>query len=620
MDLAPKLSRREFGILAGAAAGASILPCAAWASSARHGLSAFGDLKYGADFSHFDYANPDAPKGGTWSTGYGNVTFDSFNPFILKGNSAIGMTLIWDTLMTGAADEADAVYGLIAESAEIPQDRGWVAFNLRPEARFHDGSKITSDDVVFSFNTLKEKGHPTYRVIYAPVVGVRAEGPERVVFEFDPAAPKRDLPMMMSGLNVMSKAYYTANDFTESSLTPPLGNAAYKVGRFEPGQWMEFARVEDYWAADLAVNRGRNNFDVLRFEYYRDRTAQFEGFKGGAFFFNEEFWSKLWATAYTPENIPALGRGEIVTETIPDERPAGSQGYWFNLRKPKFQDGRVRQAIAMGFDFEWSNDTLFYGLYNRTDSFFEGGPMQAAGAPTPGELAILEKFADQLPDGALSGEAYVPPVTDGSGRNRRALRRAGKLLDEAGWSVVDGKRQKDGQVLEVEFLHGSEGFDRISNPFIKNLERLGIVATTRTIDAAQYKKRTDDFDYDIVVDRKGMSLTPGVELRDYFHSSSANSLGSQNTAGIEDPVVDAILDIIERAESRETLTDAVKALDRVLRAQHIWIPQWNKGSHTIAYWDMYARPDVKPRYARGVIDLWWVDADKEAKLKAAGRI
>lgn len=615
-----KITRRDFGILAGGLTGAALLPGTGWAAGTSHGLSAFGDLKYGTDFAHFDYANPDAPKGGVWSTGYGNTTFDSLNPFILKGNSAIGMTLIWDSLMTGSGDEADSVYGLIAESAEVPEDRNWVAFNLRPEAKFHDGSPITSEDVVWTFNTLKEKGHPTYRVLYAPIIGVRAEGPQRVVFEFDATAPKRDLPMMVSGMSVLSKAYYTANDFTESSLDLPLGNAAYKVGRFEPGQWMEFARVDDYWAKDLPVNKGRHNFDILRFEYYRDRTAQFEGFKGGAFFFNEEFWSKLWATAYTPENIPPLKSGEIIKETIPDDRPAGSQGYWFNLRREKFQDPRVREAIAIGFDFEWSNDRLFYGLYNRTDSFFEGGPMQAADVPTPGELAILEKFADKLPADILSAKAYVPPVTDGSGRNRRATRAAGKLLDAAGWKVVDGKRMKDGEVLSIEFLHGSEGFARITTPFIKNLERLGIQAGVRTIDAAQYKKRMDDFDFDITVDRKGMSLTPGVELRDYFHSGSANSAGSENLAGMQDPVVDAILDIIERAESRETLTDAVKALDRVLRAKHVWIPQWNKGSHTIAYWDMYDRPAVKPKYARGVIDLWWVDAEKEAKLKAAGRI
>ncbi|MEM7188850.1 MAG: extracellular solute-binding protein, partial [Pseudomonadota bacterium] len=439
-------------------------------------------------------------------------------------------------------------------------------------------------------------------------------------YDFDPNAPVRDLPMMAASMSVLPKHWYADRDFAESSLDVPLGNGAFKIGKFEPGSYVTYDRVADHWAKDLPVNVGRNNFDHVRIDYFRDRTAQFEGFKGGAFTFNEEFWSKLWATGYAPEEFPAIARGEVVTDVLPDETPAGTQGYWFNLRKARFQDPRVRQAIAICFDFEWSNQRLFYNLYNRTDSFFEGGPMQAEGAPSPGELAILEKFADRLPAGLLEQPAYVPPVTDGSGRNRRALRRAGKLLDDAGWNIVDGKRQKDGEVLEIEFLHGSQGFDRISSPYVKNLEKLGIVGSVRTVDPAQYKKRTDDFDFDITVDRKAMSLTPGVELRDHYHSASANSPGSSNLAGLDDPVVDALIDLIERAEDRETLTSTVKALDRVLRAMHIWVPQWNKGSHTIAYWDIYDRPDLKPRYARGVIDWWWVDAEKEAKLKAAGRI
>ncbi len=617
-----KLTRRDFGIVSGAGAATVLMPGAGWAATTTsHGLSAFGDLKYPADFAHFDYVNPTAPKGGTWSTGYGNVTYDSFNPFILKGNSAIGVNgLIFDSLMTGSGDEADAMYGLIAESVELPEDRSWVAFNLRPEARFHDESPITSDDVVFTFNTLIEKGHPSYRVLLKPVTSVKAEGPGRVVYTFDANAAKRDLPMLVAGLSVLSKAYYDTVDFAESSLTPPLGNSAYKIGKFEPGARVVFDRVEDYWAADLPVNRGRHNFDQVRFEYFRDRSAAFEGLKGGTFLFNEEFWSKFWATAYTPENFPAIARGEVVKDVIPDERPAGSQGFWFNMRREKFADIRVREAIGLAFDFEWSNERLFYNLYTRTDSFFEGGPMQAEGAPSPGELAILEKFADKLQPELLSEPAFVPPTTDGSGRNRRNLRKAARLLDAAGYNVVDGVRQKDGEKLEFEFLIGSQGFARIAEPMAQSLETIGINASLREVDPAQYKKRTDDFDFDIVVSRKSMSLTPGVELRNYFHSSSANSKGSQNTAGIEDPVVDELLDLIERASSREELTSAVKALDRVLRAQHYWIPQWSKGSHTLAYWDIFDRPETKPKYQRGVIDTWWVDEEKAAKLKAAGRL
>lgn len=586
-----------------------------------HGVSAFGDLKYSEGFEHFDYVNPDAPKGGVWSTGYGNTTFDSFNPFILKGNPAIGVSaLLYDSLMTSAADEPDSMYGLIAETAEWPEDRSWVAFNIRPEAVFHDGTPITAEDVVFSFETLRDRGHPSYRMLLSPVERAVAESERRVRFDFAEGAAKRDLPMLVAGLPVLSKKYYTENDFTESTLKKPVGSGPYRIGRVAPGQSVTFERVPDYWAADLPVNVGRNNFDEIRFEYFRDRSAAFEAFKAGAYLFNEEFTSQFWATAYTPEAFPAVKTGDVKLETLPDNRPAGTQGFWFNLRRDKFQDPRVREAIGLAFDFEWSNERLFYDLYERTDSFFEGGPMQAEGPPTPGEMAILEKFADQLPPEVLSEAAYVPPTTDATGRNRNNLRRAAQLLDEAGWEVQGGVRMKDGKPLDVEILIGSQGFERIAAPFAKNLEKIGVRATLREVDPAQYRKRFEDFDYDVTTDRKAMSLTPGIELRDYFGSGSANSPGSDNTAGVQDPVVDALIDIIERADSRETLTDAVKALDRVLRAKHIWVPQWNKGSHTIAYWDVFDRPETKPAYAPGYPDTWWADAEKLAAMKAAGKI
>lgn len=618
-----QLSRRDFGKGALGAVAITALPAFARAETVTsHGVSAFGDLKYPAEFENFEYVNVDAPKGGTWSTGYGGVTYDSFNGFILKGTpEPFTPSLIYDSLMTGSADEADSYYPLIAESVELPADRSWVAFNINPAARFHDGTPITSADVEWTFNTLITRGAPQYRVLLQPVTNVSTDGPQRVRFDFDPNASKRDLPMLVASLSVLPKAYYENVSFDDATLDPPLGNGAYKIGAFEAGQWVSFERVKDYWAADLPVNRGRFNFDELKFNYFLDRTAAFEGFKGGAFLFNEEFWSKLWATAYTPETFPAIARGDVVKDVIPDNRPAGSQGFWYNLRREKFQDLAVRKALSLGFDFEWSNQRLFYDLYTRTDSFFEGGPMQASGTPTPGELAILERFADKLPPEILTEPAYVPPQTDGSGRVRRQLRRAGKILDEAGWKVVDGVRQKDGKSLEVEFLMVSNsGFARIVSPYIKNLERLGVKGQIKEVDPSQYRKRLDEFDFDITTSRKSMSLTPGVELRDYFGSAGAEAKGSRNTAGIADPVVDAMIDLIERAENREALTDAVKALDRVLRAKHIWVPQWSKASHHLAYWDIFARPELKPEYDRGVIDLWWVDAEKEAKLKAAGRI
>jgi microcin C transport system substrate-binding protein len=385
------------------------------------------------------------------------------------------------------------------------------------------------------------------------------------------------------------------------------------VEKAEPNRTIVYRRRDDYWGWHLAVNRGRWNFERIRFEYFRDRSALFEAFKAGTFSFNEEFWSKLWATGY---DFPALERGDVVREVIPDNRPSGSQGYWFNIRRAQFSDPRVRKAIALGFDFEWSNSRLFYELYNRTVSFFEGGPMQAEGKPTPGELALLEPLADQLPPGVIDDPVYVPAVSDGSGRNRQALRESSRLLDEAGWPVRDGLRRNDkGETLSVVFLEDSPAFERITVPYIKNLRKIGVDASHRKVDAAQYKQLVETFEFDIVVSRKSMSLTPGVELRNYFHSASANSNGSQNYAGVASPVIDALIDSIERATNRTQLTDAVKALDRVLRAMHIWVPQWHKGSHTLAFWDIYARPEIKPQYARGIIDLWWIDPEKHARLK-----
>ncbi|MBY8974207.1 ABC transporter substrate-binding protein [Rhodobacteraceae bacterium NNCM2] len=609
------ITRRDLGKLALGAGTFAALPGLARAENiVAHGVSAFGDLKYGPDFKMFDYVVADAPVGGTFSTGVGG-TFDSLNAFAFKGNAAALTALTFDTLMTSSDDEMDSAYGLLAKTIEYPEDRSWTAFELREEARFSDGTPVTAEDVAWTFNTLMEEGHPEYRVIYAPVTGVTVEGPLRVRFSFDPAAPKRDLPMLVAGLPVLSKAWWEGRDFAAGTLDQPVGSGPYIYDEVIAGKTISFRRRDDYWGWHLPVNRGRWHFGHIKLEYFRDRAASFEAFKAGTFNFNEEFWSKQWATGYTPENFPAVARGDVVLDTIPDNRPAGTQGYWFNMRREKFQDIRVREAIAMCFDFEWSNKTLFHGLYTRTDSFFEGGPMQAEGMPTPGELKILTSLADILPPHVLDEPAYVPPVTNGSGNNRKQLKQAAKLLDEAGWSL-QGKvrRNAAGEALTVEALLVGVGFERITNPYFKNLKRIGIEGTARTVDDSQYKRRMEEYDFDITVDRKGMSLTPGVELRGYFHSSSADPKGQENLAGVKNPAVDKLIDIIERAKDREELTSAVKALDRVLRALHIWIPQWNKGSHTMAFWDIFDRPPVKPEYARGVIDLWWVDPEKAARL------
>ncbi len=614
-------TRRDVGRLAAGAGAIAALPSVlapglalGAGTTVSHGVSAFGDLKYPAGFARFDYVNPDAPVGGVFSTGFGGGTFDSLNTHILKGNPAIGMGLTFDSLMTGADDEADSIYGLVARSIEYPADRLWAAFELRQEARFSDGSPVTAEDLVFTFEILRDKGHPSFRLQLAAVTGVTAEGPLRVRYDFHPEAPRRDLPMTVAGLPILSKAYYQTRDFTESTLEAPLASGPYMVEKAVPNRTITYRRREDYWGWHLPVNRGRWNYGRIRFEYFRDRSASFEAFKAGAYTFNEEFWSKLWATGY---DFPALRRGDVVRETIPDNTPSGSQGYWFNLRRKKFQDPKVREAISIAFDFEWSNSRLFYKLYNRTDSFFEGGPMQAAGKPTPGELALLEPLADQLPPGVIDDPAYAPPVSDGSGRNRKSLRRATQLLDDAGWKVRDGLRRNDkGETLTIEFLETSgSAFDRITVPYTKNLKKIGVDAQHRQVDPAQYARRIETFDFDIVVSRKVMRLTPGVELRRYFHSGSANSDGSQNYAGVASPVVDALIDAIERTTNRQQLTNAVKALDRVLRAMHIWVPQWHKGTHTVAYWDIYGRPAVEPLLSLGEIDLWWIDPEKHARLK-----
>ncbi len=585
------------------------------ATRVAHGISAFGDLKYPADFTRFDYVEPDAPIGGLFSArGTGaSATFDSLNPFILRGEPAQGIAFTYDTLMSAAQDEADASYGLLAETIEYPDDRSFARFRLRPEARFADGSEVTAEDVVFTFEALRDLGQPTYKVLLRDIAGAEAEDRLTVRFDFVEDAAKRDLPMLVAGLPALSKAFFDTRDFTKPGLEPLLASGPYEIEEADPGRRITFRRRPDYWGWDLPVNRGRWRFERIRYEYFRDSTAAFEAFKGGGFRFHEEFTSKTWATGY---DFPAVRSGAVLREQIPDERPAGTQGFFFNLRRPQFADIRVREAIGMGFDFEWSNRVLFHNLYTRTDSFFEGGPMQASGKPTPGELRYLEPLADKLPEGLLDDEAFVPPKTDGSGRNRRMLRRAVQLLEAAGFTPgPDGVRVgADGTRLEFELLSASPLFERIATPFLKNLEQIGVKGTYRLIDPAQFQERTKRFDFDMTGRRYVTSLTPGTELRAILSSQAADAEGSFNIMGLKDPAIDALLEKIVRAENREDLTDATKALDRVIRALHIWVPNWTKSSHTIAYWDIFGRPEVKPRYARGVIDLWWLDEEKYAAL------
>lgn len=602
----------------GARAAAALLFClalvSAGAAGARpeHGLSLFGDLKYGPDFTHFDYVEPDAPKGGTLHLAAVD-SYDTLNPFTLKGVSAAGAGLPFETLLEGAADEPDSAYGLVASHVELVPDRSRLRFTLRPEARWHDGTPITAADVAFSFETLTQEGHPNYAVLLAGVEGVEAEGAGAVVFRLGDRG-NRKLPLIIGGMPILSKAYYEGRAFGETTMEPPLGSGPYRVGRVDPGRAVVYERVPDYWGAHLPVNAGRHNFDEIRFDYYRDRTVIVEALKAGEFDFHEEFTSKTWATAY---DIPAVAEGRLIREVLPDNTPSGVQAYFINARLPKFRDHRVREALSYVFDFEWLNENLFYGLYERMKSYFENSDLAARGLPSEAELAFLEPHRGAVPVEVFT-KAFAPPRTDGSGNNRRNLRSARTLFAEAGWALADGRlvHRETGEAMEIEFLYFEPTFERVIAPFARNLKRVGIEATLRLVDGPQYENRLKEHDFDITTRRFVLSLSPGAELNAYFASDTAHRAGSLNSSGIEDPVVDALIAEIVAATDRPTLIAAVRALDRVLLWGHYIVPQWFKGTHHLVYWDKFGRPAVKPRYALGVADTWWVDREKEAALAA----
>jgi len=593
------------------ATGLAVFASAPLAAEPRHGLSIFGDLKYSADFKHFDYVNPDAPKGGrTSQIGPGGVTtFDSFNSFILKGDAAQGMELCFDSLMVRALDEPDAVYGLVAETADVAPDKMSVTFKLRPEAKFSDGSPVTAEDVVFSFEAIKAKGHPRLSFPLRDVAKAEALDAETVRYSFE-GTLVRDLPVTVATLPILSKAYYTTHDFEKTSLDPALGSGPYKVGPYKAGTYVTYVRRPDYWGRDLAVNIGHYNFDEVRYEYFRDRTLELEALLAGTIDFREEFTSKDWATGYDRKPVKD---GRVKLLTIPDERPSGAQGFFINTRRDKFRDVRVREALGLAFDFEWSNEKLFYKLYTRTASYFENSDLKAVGPPSPEELALLEPFRDKLP-AAVFGEPVSPAVTDGSGNNREQLRQAVKLLTDAGWTqTAQGVRNAKGEPLSVEILIDSPTFERIAAPYVKNLKAIGVEATIRMVDSAQYERRIKDFDFDLTTERYALQLTPGVELKTFWGSQAAATIGSFNLAGIADLVLDQLIDKIVASTSRAELVTATRAADRVLRAGYYWVPQWYKGAHNLAFWDKFGWPEVKPKYERGALDTWWYD---EAKAKA----
>jgi microcin C transport system substrate-binding protein len=616
--------RRALGLAAGAAvigAGRRLVIPVQAQTAERHGMSAFGDLALPADFPHFPYVNVSAPKGGTYSEvissrGYNGsfLTFNSLNGYILKGDGVFGLDTTFAALMVRSGNEPDAMYGLAARAVRISDDGLTYTFLLRPEAKFHDGSALTAQDVAWSLATLKDKGHPIITQLLRDFQGAQADDDRTVIVHFAPNRA-RDVPLFVAGLPIFSKAYYATHNFDESTLDIPLGSGAYKIGRFDIGRFIEYERVKGWWGADLPVAKGHNNFDIIRFEYYRDRDVAFEGFTAGNYNFREEFTSRVWATRY---NFPAFKDGRVKRREFADDTPSAAQGWFINTRRKQFQDRRLREALIDAFDFEYTNKNIMYGSYDRTQSIFENSPMKAKGAPSAAELALLEPFRGKVPD-EVFGEPYVPPVTDGSGRDVRWLRHGAQLLDAAGCALKNGKRVlPDGSPITIEFLIDEPTFQPHHLPYIRNLATLGIQASLRVVDPVQYRRRVDDFDFDITVERFGFSATPGDSLRSYFSSQAAKTKGAQNLAGIADPAIDALIGAVIAAKSREDLTTACRALDRVFRAGRYWIPHWYKASHWIAYWDVFGFPAAQPRYFRGIPDTWWAEREHAEKLQKKG--
>lgn len=610
-------------------AGAALVILAAFTVAARagavitaHGISTFGDLKYPADFAHLDYVNPDGPKGGEisqWAFG----GFDSMNPYSVKGRAGQLSSAMYESILTGTADEIGATYCLLCETLEYPEDRSWVIFNLRPEARFSDGSPLTAEDVAFSYETFLTKGLTDFRTVFAEQVqGVEVLGPHRVKFTFKPGVPTRDLPATVGGLPILSKADYIRNnrDMEASSLEPFLGSGPYVLERMETGKTLVYRRNPDYWGQDLPINRGQNNFDTIRIEYYADYNAAFEGFKAGTYTFRNEASSISWATGY---DFPAVQNGQVIKVALPSGAKASGQAFLFNLRRPQFQDPRVREAIGLMFNFEWANATLFYGLYARIDSVWENSWLEAEGVPSPEEVAILQPLVDQglLPASILTDPPVMASVSGDRQMDRGNLRKASALLDEAGWTVgEDGlRRNAAGETLRVEIINDSQTFDRVINPYVENLRALGVDAKMTRIDNAQMESRTrpPEYDFDLAIGNARSSYFSGSELKQYYGSGTAD-VSSFNMMGLKSPAVDALIEVVMAATTKDELTTATRALDRALRLERFWVPQWYKNTHTVAYYDMFEHPETLPPYALGELSFWWYNAEKAEALKASG--
>jgi len=570
-----------------------------------------GEPALAAGFSAFGYVNASAPKGGRLTEGIIG-TFDSLNPFIVKGLAVSHVRgYVVESLMTRGYDEPFTLYGLLAKSVETDAERTYVTFALRPEGRFSDGRPVTAEDVIFSWQLLRDKGRPNYRTYYAKVAKAEVVGPAAVRFDLT-GAQDRELPLILGLMPVLPKHTIDPNTFEETSFVPLVGSGPYVLTDVDPGRSVRLKRDPAYWGRDLPVNRGFWNFDEIRIDYYRDANSHFEAFKTGLFDVITERDPSRWESAY---DVPAVRDGLLIKKEFRNDRPAGMQGYAFNLRRPLFQDRRVREALGYAFDFEWSNRTLFYGQYTRSRSYFDNSELAANGVPSGAELQVLEPFRDKLPPEVFTKE-YQPPATDGSGNMRDNLRKAAELLKAAGWSIDPNTKKlvnAQGQPFEFEILLVDPAYERVTLPFVKNLERLGVTAHVRTVDSAQYKKRTDDFDFDMVMQRWLQSLSPGNEQRAFWGSAYADQPGSPNIIGLKDPVVDALVEQIVSAPDRASLIARTHALDRVLQWGFYVVPNWYIGYDRIAYWDKFGIPAVIP--SQGVqIDAWWVDAAKAAAL------
>lgn len=609
---------RRFGmtlLALSAVCGALSGPVAAQTRAKRmHGMALVGEPMLPPDFKSFPYVQADAPKGGEVSTA-AIGSFDSFNPFIVRGTPAVASSRVYESLMVRSADEPEAAYAHIASAIEVPADHLSVAFDLRPEARFQDGHPLRSDDVVWTFNTLREKGRPFYRQYYADVENVEADGPLRVVFHFKNST-NRELAQIIGEMPILPKHWWEDRDFTKPLTEAPLGSGPYRITRFEMGRTLVLERVKDYWGAMLPTAIGMSNFDTIRTEYYRDATVALEAFKAGQVDWRIEGSAKNWATAY---DFPALSKGLVKKETVATRLPNGMQGYAINSRRPLFTDRRVREALVEVFDFEWMNKNLFYDSYTRTSSYFSDSDFASSGLPQGAELALLERFRDKL-SADIFTKAFKLPVTDGSGNNRAGLRRALDLLKEAGWTIVDRKLvNAKGDPFRFEILLRDPAFERIALPYVQSLERLGMDVRVRTVDAAQYQRLIDSFDYDMTDVVIGESDSPGNEQMEFWSCAAAKMEGSNNTMGICDPVVDALVAEILGARDREHLVAATRALDRVLLAGNYVVPQWHLSAVRIAYWDRFGKPAQKVR--SGVdISTWWLDTDKAAVTDSARRM